>query len=936
MTPERWAQIKRILADLDDQGPDQRIARFDALRAVDPALCEEVEAFLASEPTDSFLEPPTLSKPALVVGTDLGPYELQSLLGGGGMGEVWKAYDPKLQRTVAIKVLHDTDDAASRILAEARAASALNHNHICTIHEVGESDGISFIVMEHVEGKPLSELIPSDGLPAESIVRYGTQIADALAHAHEHGIVHRDLKSANVVITPEAQIKLIDFGIAVPLSKVDAAAVTRTQESPASSVPAGTLAYMAPEVLNGQEATVRSDIWALGVLLYEMASGRLPFDGETPLDIVSAIARDTPRVLPRRVSSGLRSVVQRCLQKEPGSRYSSVVGVHGALEAIQSEGTSVSRRTLVLPPLRPLTRSALGLGLVALVALMAVVAFVLRFGPAPPRATVPRLANPVQLTFASTVEDNPAWSPDGQMIAYQESGRAGAIWVMQVNGGSGINRTPDEPGPLYTPSWAPDGSAIIYWAGVGRGVKSVPTLSGSPRTLIDAGGRADFPRLLAGGAELAHLDDANSMKIVNVTTGASRRFDLPGAGDGIGSKWASWSPDEKRVAYWVGSVLSSATAQVWILDTTTGEGVPVTSAEARNISPSWSPDGRTLYFVSNRGGSGDLWQQLLTRDSRPEGEPARLTTGIGMVTAAMSPDGAKIAYTKGGTASNVWRVPIANDGPAAWTDAEALTSEQANIENSSLSSDGTRLALDSTRSGNFDIWARPLAGGPMQQLTTDPSPDFAPTWSPNGDQVAFISVRGGNRDIWVMSADGGTARQLTTHDARELRPAWSPNGTDIVFYSNRDGKNALWVIDAAGGPARLLVESGNYPCWSPDGRWVAYIAPTEGGDRGLWRVPSTGGEPELLLSYPGADPRVNLQGPVWSTSGQEIYVREIRDGVPQISALTLGDRTQRDLTNFTGKHGGMAEKLDTDGEYIYFRWRQDLGDIWVMDVTWGE
>ena len=198
-------------------------------------------------------------------GQRIAHYEIQSRLGAGGMGEVWKAHDPKLQRTVAIKVLKDqTEDAASRILAEARSASALNHSHICTIYEVDEADSQSFIVMEHVEGKPLSELIPSDGLPPESVIRYGTQIADALAHAHEHGIVRRDLKSANVVITPEAQVKLIDFGIAVPLSSTDADAVTRTMESLVSSAPVGPLAYMAPEVLNGQEATPRSDIWSLG------------------------------------------------------------------------------------------------------------------------------------------------------------------------------------------------------------------------------------------------------------------------------------------------------------------------------------------------------------------------------------------------------------------------------------------------------------------------------------------------------------------------------------------------------------------------------------------------------------------------------------------------------------------------------------------------
>lgn len=286
---------------------------------------------------------------ALQTGTKLGPYQIESPIGAGGMGHVYKAHDPKLQRTVAIKVLVTQDDEASaRLLQEARAASALDHPNICTVHEVGEHEGQSFIVMAYVEGKPLSQLIPSDGLPPESVIRYGTQIADALAHAHERGIVHRDLKSANVVITPEAQVKLIDFGIAVPLPKRDADAVTRTMEAPVSSAPVGTLAYMAPEVLNGQDATARSDIWSLGVLLYEMASGRLPFEGEKPLDVVSAIAKETPRALPSRVSAGLRSVVQRCLQKEPGSRYSGVIGVQGALEAIQSD-TAVTHAAGITP-----------------------------------------------------------------------------------------------------------------------------------------------------------------------------------------------------------------------------------------------------------------------------------------------------------------------------------------------------------------------------------------------------------------------------------------------------------------------------------------------------------------------------------------------------------------------------------------------------------
>lgn len=320
---------------------------------------------------------------------------------------------------------------------------------MATVFEVGEHDDQPYIVMELVEGKPLSELIPADGLPQESVIRDGLQIADALAHAHEHGIIHRDLKSANVVVTPEGRVKVIDFGIAVPLPEAAAEAVTSTQESAMSSAPVGTLAYMAPEVLNGGDATARSDLWSLGVLLYEMASGRLPFEGEQPLDIVSAIAKETPRTLPSRVSAGLRSVVQRCLQKEPGSRYSSAAVVQGALEAVQSDSTGTP--PVPVSTARKIPAGRLGV-VVAGVAAAAIVGFQLWSGQQS-AATVLRLTNPVQVTAAIGVEDNPSWSPDGQTLAYQsnQSGNLD-IWVTQVGSGQPVNRTADYSGVDQFPS----------------------------------------------------------------------------------------------------------------------------------------------------------------------------------------------------------------------------------------------------------------------------------------------------------------------------------------------------------------------------------------------------------------------------------------------------------------------------------------------------
>jgi serine/threonine-protein kinase len=280
-----------------------------------------------------------------MIGRTLGHYRIDAELGAGGMGRVYRARDTKLQRDVALKVITRSpldDSARARLLQEARAASALNHPHICTIHEVGEMDGQTFIVMEHVEGRPLSRIVPSGGLSIEEVLRYGVQIADALAHAHGRGIVHRDLKSANVVVTPDGRAKVLDFGLAT--RRDDAVAgpsldeVTRSRTSlDEAGVISGTLPYLAPELLRGAPADARSDLWALGVILHELASGSLPFTGQTGFELAAAILREPAATLHPRVPAPVRRIIQRCLVKEPAQRYQQASEVRAALEILQSE-----------------------------------------------------------------------------------------------------------------------------------------------------------------------------------------------------------------------------------------------------------------------------------------------------------------------------------------------------------------------------------------------------------------------------------------------------------------------------------------------------------------------------------------------------------------------------------------------------------------------
>lgn len=349
------------------------------------------------------------------------------------------------------------------------------------------------------------------------------------------------------------------------------------------------------------------------------------------------------------------------------------------------------------------------------------------------------------------------------------------------------------------------------------------------------------------------------------------------------------------------------------------EVVPVTDW-GFNRSPSWSPDGHILYFVSNRGGSRDLWQQRMSAAGLPEGDAQRVTVGVGMFGAALSPAGTSLAYVQGGPTSNLWRIPILEDRVADWGDVEQLTFDAALIHSEDISANGMRLVFASDRGGNQDLWTMPAAGGDMRQLTTDPGEEWTPKWSPDGQQVAFMRGDGaGGRDIWVMSGSDATARQLTKNVEASI-PSWSPDGTEIVFRSTR---LAIWVVNVETGDLRPLVElpgANDHPAWSPDGRCVIFSR-----DGQVWRIPSAGGEAEALTAAEG--------GLMWSPDSREVYFRRSQN----YWALSLDDGSERQLTALGGRPGFTTDgNGKTDGRYLYFAWRADQGDIWVMDVVQGE
>ena len=861
---------------------------------------------------------------AMSPGARLGPYDLQSRLGGGGMGEVWKAYDAKLQRTVAIKVLHDTADAASRILAEARAASALNHPHICTIHDVGDADGQSFIVMEYVEGKPLSEVIPSDGLSPASVVHYGTQIAAGLAHAHQHDIVHRDIKSANVVITPDGRAKVLDFGVADKLSPAEAAAVTTTHTVAAPGPIVGTLAYMAPEQLRGEAATCRSDVWSLGVLLYEMASGRLPFTAGSGTEVAANILKDTAPALPDRVSASLRSIIERCLSKEPGRRYSSGEAVHSALEAISSDRAHPP--TPSTPPALPRpAKRRWTLAVAAALLVAALGAAWVTWGrwsgdPAGTATAVPKLVNPRQITSALGVEGRLTWAPDGQRIAYESEQRGNwDIWVAQVGGQPPVNLTADHTGLDVRPSWSPDGTQIAFVSDRdGVGYYTMSALGGPAQKVLNATADSAFrshrPQWSADGGALAGIvrgdDGIAAIEIVTLSSRESRRVQLPGSNFGFDP---SWSPSRRFFALVEAGAYDADVNRLWVVRVSDGTSLGITDGRTAVWSPSWSRDERTLYFVTNRGGSMDLWQQPMTVEGGPDGAAEAVTTGVGIRNAAMSPDGSTLAYSRGNRVANVWRVPVLPNREATWADAEQVTFDQAFVEFVDVSGDGQQIVVSSDRTGNQDLWVMPAGGGAMRQLTTEPTPDWAPRFSPDGTSVAFYSYRTGYRNMWIVPTAGGLARQMTRRAGSDSILTWSPDGQEVAFMSDRSGNYDIWVLSVAGGEARQLTTHtavDTVPNWSPDGKWVAFYSARSGAGS-IWRVPAAGGPEERVTADQS---QISIVG--WSPDAQAIHFVDETG----LRAVTVADGRVRATMSFKGRHGTFvptsASAVSRDGRFV--------------------
>jgi Tol biopolymer transport system component len=543
------------------------------------------------------------------------------VIGSGGMGTVYLARDSRLHRRIALKFiqtdsLSGDEDAVSRLLHEARAASALNHPSVCQVYDVGGEGRDSWIAMEYVEGRPLAAVIPPGGLPPGEVVRLGAQIAEALAHAHERGVLHRDLKTANIVCDSAGRAKILDFGIARRLHVPQDVTTTRV---PVDSAVAGTLAYMAPEVVRGEPQDERSDLWSLGVVLYEMASGRRPFEGTNVFDVAGAVVRDAPPQLPEHVPASLRSVVERLLAKSPAERYRGAGEVAAALTVLRAPQSRSPR---------PAARIWLPIALIVLTGLMGLL-WLRRGADVAMRITHQQLVSP-----AGAGHKAPAYSPDGNRIAFTGPDPSGVdqVWVQEIGSGAAIQLTHDAVAANH-PRWL--GSDRLLYASGGRGLWTIPSLGGTPTRLVEAGTNPDVSRdgtrivfEAQRGLWTARSDGSEVRKIEGT---APVYYRLP--------MGPALSPDATSVAYFHAAV--GPNGDFWVIPLSGGKPKQLTSDLREGGWPVWTPDGRSIIFSSARAGSRTLW-----RVSAGGGEPTPVTTGAGEDDQPhISADGRLLAYT---------------------------------------------------------------------------------------------------------------------------------------------------------------------------------------------------------------------------------------------------------------------------------------------------
>ena len=885
MTPERWQQIDQLYQAALDQEAADRSKFISSACGDDSELRREVESLLkAHEQAGSFIAEPALRSAAKLlakdqkrslIGATLAHYQIESILGAGGMGEVYLALDVKLNRKVALKLLPASfinyADQLGRFEREAQAASALNHSNIITIYEIVEVDGHHFIVTEFVDGETLREYMTNTRMTVGEVLDVAAQIASALQAAHEARIVHRDIKPENIMVRRDGVVKVLDFGLAklAPqrLGTVDVHGVNQSKVQTSPGMVMGTVGYMSPEQARGQEVDARTDIWSLGIVLYEMVAGRTPFKGDTPNHVIVSILENQPTSLcgDSGVPAELERIISKSLRKDTVERYQTASDIALDLKNLKEDLTIEARlkqlkgssddeafaafATAQAPGvdtselsgansilsaeylLNGIKRHRGSVVFASMAALLLIASLVYFFnipsGRSGPKDSVALFARP--LTTDQGFEGMPSLSPDGNYVAFIAGGgelqKDFDLYVKQIGGGPPLRLT-SGPAVEEFPAWSPDGRSIAF----------VRTKGDKLDVLLIAP---------IGGPE---------RKVAEVTADTSTSvfsFVHP---------YLSWSPDSKFLVTTDRQSLNEPLG-LFLLSVSTGEKRRLTSPPPPSLAdgnPAVSPDGRSLAFVRLISfGHPQLFVLPLTEDYRPGAEARHINLAQPwVVNPVWSHDGREILCSVADqpwtSRPRLWRVPVANPESSK---PVALVGE--NASQFAVSSQAHRLVY-ADWTADYDIWRTEISkigsNSPPLKLIASTQSDSCPRYSPDGSKIAFDSDRSGHTEIWVCNSDGSNPLQLTSLESFSENPRWFPNGRHIVFDSNKEGQIDVYLLDTDSPVPRRLTDDLSddvTPSVSRDGNWI-YFASRRTGRFEIWRMASKGGKP-IQLTFGGGD-----------------------------------------------------------------------------------
>ena len=832
----------------------------------------------------------------LATGTRLGPYEILSPLGAGGMGEVYRARDSKLKRDVAIKVLPQSlaadPEALARFEREALAVAALSHSNILSIFDFGTQDGISYAVMELLEGETLRGRLDAGPIPQKQVVDFAFQTAKALSAAHEKGIVHRDLKPENLFITRDGHLKILDFGLAKRTEQHENGGTSAPTESKYTEpgVVMGTVGYMSPEQVRGLPVDHRSDFFSFGAILYELLSGRRAFKGATAADTMSAILKDEPPELAAEdsgPSTGLQRIARHCLEKDPERRFQSARDLAFALESADG-GSGPGKVSQVAPPAQKHLALLGGAAGVTILGLSLGLIWALQKTPEQGSAVA------IRLVTYSGHDTSPAASPDGKTLAFT-SDRDGQprIWLKQLKGGGEVALTA---GPDDFARFSPDGTSILF----------VHTQEG--RTSL-------YRTLLVGNNPLKVVEDAEQ-------------------GD--------WSPDGKQIAFIrFDRQQDRLRSLLFLIDVAGGVEREIARFDGELLGyPRWSPDGRHLILNTPPLITSGVLRKLTlvdvkdgtSREIRPE------SLGMLSTVAWLSPD--EIVFmqsesiTGGGTAVSAARafrenVRTLRQRPLFWVGSSGTTLD--------LLPDG-RVVFDSM-AGRQNLREYPLDGNGLPRwITHGTVNDRQPVFAPDGEWVVFSSNRSGNLDLWAISTRTGVVRSLTDDPADDWDPGFSPDGRSLLWSSNRSGNLEVWASNPDGTGAHQVTHDGvdaQNPTQTRDGKWIVYSCANR-QHQGLWKIHPDGTGAEMLARGAAQIPQVSPDG-IWAAylingrTTSVLHVIRVEDGVDMTFAVLPEPRRKTEIQR------GRA-RWTPDGNRILFTGQDQRGldGIFIQDFVPGK